>query len=273
MYMNKKYLKINYVPGPNIGDNVFPYMMYKLGVPFTWSCHTEHKNIISTGSIIGIGSKKDTIVWGSGIINANTQMHPEAIPVLVRGKYSSKSSDRARNVPIGDPAIALPHFYKSDKHPQKIKGLTGIIPHMIEYDRVVEYLKNSNISNSSYKIISPNAYYMKENFDKYIYDVMSCERVVSTSLHGIIIANAFGVPAAWWRFSDSLMGDDIKFIDYSSAFDHVLEKNEKIEEINNYWCPDESELKRVSDDIMNTNPLDTNILDEEYYTDVKSPRC
>jgi hypothetical protein len=37
---------------------------------------------------------------------------------------------------------------------------------------------------------------------------------VSTSLHGYIVAAAYGVPALWSRYSDRLIGGNFKFHDF-----------------------------------------------------------
>lgn len=259
----KKYLKINYVPGANIGDNVFPYMVYKENIPFTWSSHVEHEKIISTGSIIGVGSNKDTIIWGSGIINQNTKMHPEAIPVLARGKYSAVACNNP-DLPLGDPAIALPHFYKGKR--KSSNGKIAIVPHMIDHDKLVKFLNDNNVSNDRYVIIPPNGTYYSDRYEKFIDDMISCDKVISTSLHGLIIANAYGIPSAWWRFGNNLMGDDIKFPDYSSCFGHEIHKNDNFFDIKDYWCPSDTELDRVTGDILNSSPIYKE-LPEEYYTD------
>jgi pyruvyltransferase len=263
-----KYLKINYVPGPNIGDNVFPYMLHKLNIPFSWVDHNEHKKIISTGSIIGVASKPDTIIWGSGIINQNTKMHDESKPKLVRGIYSRKSSTTIRkDIPLGDPALALPTFFKK---PRRVTHTIGIIPHMIHFDRVCKYLEETKVI-ADYKIIDPNAYYYLDRFENYIKEILSCEKIISTTLHGLIIANAYKVPAAWWEFDNSLMGDGTKFLDYSSAFDHVIENNNNIVDIKNdtFWRPDDEKLSKVTNNILDSSPI-FNDLDSGYYTNTKS---
>jgi len=43
---------------------------------------------------------------------------------------------------------------------------------------------------------------------------MKCRKIVSSSLHGIIIAETFGIPTAWLRCSDKIVGGEFKYHDY-----------------------------------------------------------
>jgi pyruvyltransferase len=53
-------------------------------------------------------------------------------------------------------------------------------------------------------------------------DIARCEYVASSSLHGVIVAHALGVPALWLRISDQLKGGAFKFRDYASALNMQL---------------------------------------------------
>jgi hypothetical protein len=44
--------------------------------------------------------------------------------------------------------------------------------------------------------------------------IASCRAILSSSLHGIIAAHAYGVPATWVKPSDRPKGDGFKFLDY-----------------------------------------------------------
>jgi len=55
--------------------------------------------------------------------------------------------------------------------------------------------------------------------------IASCRKIVSSSLHGIIAAHAYGIPAAWVEFSNQLAGDGIKFADHFASVSSELIKS------------------------------------------------
>jgi hypothetical protein len=50
--------------------------------------------------------------------------------------------------------------------------------------------------------------------------VTSCEIIGSSSLHGLIVGHAFGIPAVWLNFGDLPSGDGSKFDDYFASVGH-----------------------------------------------------
>ena len=58
---------------------------------------------------------------------------------------------------------------------------------------------------------------LTKNIENVIDEILACEYIISSSLHGIIVANVYQIPAIWLRYSDKLSGDDIKFYDYFSS--------------------------------------------------------
>lgn len=54
-------------------------------------------------------------------------------------------------------------------------------------------------------------------------EIAACETVLSQSLHGLIVADALGVPNVWVAPSSDMVGDRFKFDDYFSTLDIVKE--------------------------------------------------
>src|SRR5690606_11417433 len=104
----------------------------------------------------------------------------------------------------GDPALLLPKLYMPNSELRKYK--IGIIPHYVDknndfFNRAVpDWIKVIDIENPNYK--------------DFVDDLIGCEVVISSSLHGLIIADAYGIPSVWARFSNMIYGGDFKFHDY-----------------------------------------------------------
>jgi exopolysaccharide biosynthesis predicted pyruvyltransferase EpsI len=79
----------------------------------------------------------------------------------------------------------------------------GMIPHNVDYEFIKKQYPDTfiiGLGTSDYK--------------KVIHNITSCKKVISSSLHGVICAHAYGIPAAWVNPNRKLKGDDIKFKDY-----------------------------------------------------------
>lgn len=162
------------------------------------------KHYIAIGSIIS-SANSNSIVWGSGIIKKNDNIR-NAKFVAVRGpKTRQRILEKGYNCPkvYGDPALLLPEYY-NPKINKKYK--IGIIPHYVDYEDV----KQVFCEDTTVKVIDLLTYDVEQTTN----EILECEQIVSSSLHGIIVAQSYGIPAFWLKFSDKLSGDDVKFYDY-----------------------------------------------------------
>ena len=53
-----------------------------------------------------------------------------------------------------------------------------------------------------------------EDVNSFVDQILECEVILSSSLHGIICGDAYGVPSYWIKLSDDVLGNGFKFKDY-----------------------------------------------------------
>ena len=193
----------------NFGDSLNPILINTLtGKKVEWvKSYSPKEHYITIGSILE-SATKDTIVWGSGFISENKHCFEKPKKVCaVRGPKSRDILTRD-NIECpevyGDPALLLPKIYSPTIN-KKYK--LGIIAHFIDKDN--EWFKNLK-QNDEIKIID----IQNPNIFTFIDEVLSCEKIASSSLHGIIVADAYNIPSLWIEFSDKVIGNGFKFLDY-----------------------------------------------------------
>ncbi|MEP0263895.1 polysaccharide pyruvyl transferase family protein [Dokdonia sp.] len=160
--------------------------------------------LMAIGSIMNYTQPK-AVVWGSGIISRNDQFS-NATFCAVRGPLSRKRIQELGYLcpeVYGDPAILLPEYYQPDIEK---KYEYGFIPHYVDQDIVSQWYgegKDVTVLN----LINDDVFYVTDR-------ILECKKVISSSLHGVIVAQAYGIPAIWVQFSDKLSGDNVKYDDY-----------------------------------------------------------
>lgn len=207
----------------NIGDDLNFYLLRELSGKKVFSYREFYhirgaqSNILAIGSIIDWLGNENAIVWGSGIlIPPSDQQKANYIVekvVAVRGK---RTRDCLINDGIdcpevyGDPALLLPLIY----HPkvQKVKGRIGIIPHYADKNDK-NFIRLLNDCGDNGFVIRVQNY---KSWRDVVNQILSCEFIISSSLHGLILSDAYGVPNQWITFA-TLPGGVFKFEDYYSA--------------------------------------------------------
>lgn len=190
------------LPG-NFGDILTPVILTHYGYDVHYMPQ-ESPDFLCVGSIAKF-ARKDTVVLGSGAMSRENKLHPDAKWIWVRGPQTRKMilEQGGYCPPIyGDPALLLNRFYQPIG--EKTHNI-GIIPHYVDYQWAI-----MNLDYSKYKIIN----LLNSNVFEVIDEICSCDMIISSSLHGIIVAHTYGIPAAWVKLSDKLSGDGIKFQDH-----------------------------------------------------------
>ncbi|WP_034886533.1 polysaccharide pyruvyl transferase family protein [Gillisia sp. JM1] len=248
----------------NYGDLLSKYLAEKIsGKEVKW-VHPKKQpwykwnktNYVTIGSIIHHASK-DSIVWGSGIIDKE-QIITKADFRAVRGPQTRKFLlELGYECPeiYGDPALLLPKYY----HPTIKKEFEiGIIPHYHDFKFVSDLYKN----DSEILVID----LMTMDIEAVTRQILECEKTISSSLHGIIVSHAYNIPSIWVEFSDKIFGDGIKYRDYlesvqipfyQAGFIRDKYSLERLQELlDNYKnLPQSSKIKELQKGLMESCPF------------------
>lgn len=251
----------------NYGDLLGKYLVEKISQkeavwskPSKFSIHDFFSPIyVTIGSILTHVNKK-CIVWGSGIVSKE---YP-----IKKGEFLAVRGPQTRNhlikqgyeVPevFGDPALLLPKYY-NPKIEKEYK--VGVIPHYRDFKKVYAFYKDQE----SILLID----LMTNDVEKITESFLKCENIVSSSLHGVIVAHAYGIPAVWQKFSGNIFGDDIKYQDYfesvkiSSYKSDIIDVKMNMEELVNLFkgkdtLPKKEVLNELCDGLMTVCPFKVN---------------
>lgn len=206
--VNLKYWDIQ----KNIGDQLSP-------VVIKWVMNEKQVQDNSKGdfNLMGIGSilaarffSDDSVVWGTGIHYIEDsgrlafQSSKRKLDIrAVRGPITRRALEQV-GYPCphiyGDPAVLMPFVYSGgEKIPPKA---CSVIRQINDKDtKIPQGIKQIEIRTDDYK--------------KFIDEIVSSERIISSSLHGIILAESYHVPAVWLVQQESK--EFIKFFDWYYA--------------------------------------------------------
>lgn len=235
-------IKLNYYNAiPNLGDILNVILMDKI-----FGLNVEYARVF-TAQLQSIGSILDLLflnpissnffrkyikqwfyrktqainIWGTGFINEdslnNCYLYRNLNIYALRGELSlNKLKSFTKNgdikyigdkITLADPGLLASLFL--EELPLK-KYKVGIIPHYI-------HLGNEQIIDLSKKYEDSIIINVLDNPLDVIFQIAQCEIILSTSLHGLILADSFSIPNQWLHIS-SLTGNYFKFLDYYSAF-------------------------------------------------------
>jgi len=238
----------------NLGDTLSPlivnYMLKRSKIDTTKKL-TKTKHFYALGSIILLGYQNATI-WGSGfLINPSFLRrirHHHFFRKLdircVRGPYSQKIlSDLGHTCPkvYGDPAVLMPYIYQPESE-KKLDYL--IIPHFSTEKTLREIYPDEHI-------LSMNT----EDYQAVITKICSAKKVITSSLHGIILAECYGVPTVFYM--DRSEKFDFKYADwYASTGREFVPPIRTLSDAFNAPPAPLPDLSKMQEDLINSFPYD-----------------
>jgi len=197
----------------NFGDSINPILIELLtGKKAVWvnPLYYRKKHVLPVGSILSTANSH-SVVWGSGFLSEEDECVERPAEVrAVRGPGSrQKLLEGGIECPgvFGDPALLLPKVYRPTI--EKAHRL-GIVAHYADANN--DWLKGLENEEgvTLLNVQEPDPL-------RFIDEVLSCEKIASSSLHGIILADAYGIPSIWIKLSDEVKGGGFKFLDYFTS--------------------------------------------------------
>lgn len=190
--------------GRNFGDVLTKYLLEReLGLKVEYAI-PAHSEIVGAGSIL----QRLPLTGYRGVVFGTGKMYAEkktpnlsrAIVLGIRGRLTAGKMD----VPLFDPGI-LAFLYKPARARKRFK--TGIIPHYTLYREALERAQPGE------RVIN-----LLAGIPEIVKEASECERIVSSSLHGVILADSLRIPREV-VLRDEVWGNGYKFRDWESAIE------------------------------------------------------
>lgn len=195
----------------NLGDSLAP-VIYQWMLKRTQTAAPDGRSadggtvhLMTVGSIVNMG-EFDAAVWGSGVLSFGVlkEIYEKSVYRkldirAVRGPITRAVLENAGyHVPklYGDPGILMPLIYPAEC--KKPAAPYTVIPH---------YLDVGNCVSEGYEYVD----ILTSDYPAVIDRIVNSRRVISSSLHGIILAEAYGVPAVLLNYHKI---DLLKYYDY-----------------------------------------------------------
>lgn len=233
---------------PNLGDAISPiivdYVLSKRNLNID-KVVSGKKHLSAIGSTLTAGIQ-DCCVWGSGVANikCSYRLKNRKLDIRsVRGPLTRLAlMEYGYDCPevYGDPGVLLKKIYNPEV---KVKHRFGLIIHVSE--------KRKNIKNIDEDVILIDI--GTTDYKKFVRMIKSVETVISSSLHGIILAETYGVRSILLKPEKDLF----KYYDwYYSTGRYSFPIADSIEQAYNIMPVELPELDRMEKNIMNSFPFD-----------------
>ena len=173
------------------------------------------------GKLVALGSiffalQDGDVVWGAGLARREHAAYAVGASDVTYRALRGPATARLLQtrgigcaVPFGDPAILLPLLVENDIAPAHDVGIVPHWSHCPDFER--------EIRDPRVKIVD-----VCDSFDDVARAILSCRVVVSTSLHGVILAESYGIPALLVFYGGQPRADATKYVDYFESTDRDL---------------------------------------------------
>lgn len=252
-------VKLQYFYKPiNIGDQLAPVIInWILKKNTIQDKSTKDINFLAIGSILAADFfYQDATVWGTGIHyiedagRLGHDSHRRKLDVrAVRGPITRRALEQAGYLCphiYGDPAILMPLIY--NKRIVKKRTKASVI-RQLQYRNldVPKYVNKIDVKTTNYR--------------QFIDEIIASDRIISSSLHGIILGESYGIPSVFLLENETQ--EIIKYFDwYYSTGRKNIKIAHSIEEAMSLTPMQLPDIRNMQDKLLKAFPCD--IYQPEY---------
>ena len=231
-YLYHNLVKVHWGRGlNNFGDCLSPDILKHYGLTPVYVPNQMDADIILAGSILQwVNPKYKGIIIGTGGDDVQYSFNSASV-LAVRGKLTHnnfRTHNDYKSVVYGDPGLLMSYVYPNIVEK---KYDLGIVPHFVDWNTdCIKNLRRRFKDNPHVVFISPIG------SPKYVIEqIKKCRHIISSSLHGLIIADAFHIANMRFVNRETMPTYfyDYKFDDYYSSLNiesETIDINTYIEE-------------------------------------------
>lgn len=200
----------------NFGDYLSPLIVEMVsGKPVQYA-PVKTAQLMAIGSVLHREEKRGRSlfrrplnVWGAGTDRDDRTFSSRPVYHAVRGRYSAEQiRGTSRSPALGDPGLLAGEWWSGRGVPAK-QFKVGVIPHYVD--------QQSPVISAASKLAGVKIIDVYAPVEQVLKEVQQCHAVLSSSMHGLIVCDAFGIPNKRVVLSRGTISD-FKFVDYYSAF-------------------------------------------------------
>jgi pyruvyltransferase len=224
----------------NFGDELSKIITFyltdhsKYKIVYNFQGDVNH-DLICIGSYIHM-AKNSYVIFGAGVRTdppvEGKHLHAyETLDVIcVRGpttqKFLAQKGINSCSTFL-DPAQLLPLVYQPIKLAY-LSSIIGILPHKSQYLMYVD----TYINDEKYIVINPT-----DHWTTVVDQISSCKCIISSSLHGLIVADAYKIPNVWLQ-QYPLVEGVLKFHDYFNTANITYTKVQCVSKVSSIIADD-----------------------------------
>ncbi|MGR0218606.1 polysaccharide pyruvyl transferase family protein [Agromyces sp. ZXT2-6] len=192
---------------PNFGDDLTPWLLPHYGV-------LPIHRVASRARLAGVGSILEFlpadwsgVVWGSGLMHGRPHPLQRARFLAVRGHLTRELVGAPDDVALGDPGILVGRLRPRPERRWDV----ALVPHGHHRSHEL-FLSLAKAAGHRVRVVN-----VHQSAQRVVREIGASAAVITTSLHGLVTADAYGIPAAWTMLEPPLTGGAFKFHDYESV--------------------------------------------------------